>query len=446
MANGDLVKGVVDRRTFLGRAAAMAAALGGSSLGTGLLAGCGSDEPSASGDGGSSGRPSGGTLRVAHYEWIGNVAPWLGDLKTAFEEANPGVTVEYLPQASDITNPDELVRKLTLEARQDEATYDLLLGPTPWIEVGALAKGSAILPLDDLLPDSHQERVADAAREESIAPDGKTYSMPFWSDVVGFITRPDLLSEHGVDAPTSWTGLVSTVEELADKLPRGTYAYGADWSFVHRLFFPILVTLTDTPIADNGAIDLSSPAALQALELIKQLHPSMPPNSDQNSGSAEVFQAGNLVMETYWQAQYQRALDGGLTDDQLSFGHNLEGERASTLLWDVTGVVPVKSGMADLAVKFVTEGLLGELGLQKSADVSGRACPVKDLKDTVELPPWLDAAYTQLETGTSLPCNDAFLSVEQPTFLEEIGRMLLEDASPADTQKALADAFSAYEY
>lgn len=387
-----------------------------------------------------------GKLRVAYYQWIENVAPWLSQLKTRFEKDNPGVEVEYSPLANDLTNADSLVQKFTLEARQNKATYDLILGPTPWVEVGSLAKSGAVLALDDIIPARAKERLVERARREAVAPDGKTYSVPFWTDVVGFLTRPDLLRQHDTPAPTTWSDLAATVDALRPGLPEGMFVYGADWSFLHRLFLPILVTLTDTPFADNGTVDIGSPEAHEALELLGRLQPAMPPSAAQDLGSAEVFQAGKLLMETYWQAQYQRSQEGGLTEDQVTFAENLTGDHAGTVFWNTSGVVLKNSPVPELAVKFMTDGLLGEFGMTQSVTESGRACPVTDLTDIVELPLWLSNAYTQLESGTALPCNDAFLSVEQPAFEKEVQRMIIEGRSAGDTQQALVGAFAEYQW
>ncbi|MFC7626108.1 ABC transporter substrate-binding protein [Microlunatus sp. GCM10028923] len=387
------------------------------------------------------------TLRVAHYKWIGNVAKWLPELKAQFEEANPGVTVKFSPLASDeLTSADSLVQKFTLEARQERATYDLILGPTPWIEVGALAKSGAILALDDLVTTEHTERLVDQARLEGIAPDGRTYSIPFWTDIIGFLSRPDLLRQFDVRRPRTWDELSATVDALSGRLPIGTFAYGGDWTFIHRSFLPILVTLTDRPFTENGTIDVASPAALRALEIMGQLERAMPPNANKSLGSAEVFQARKLLMATYWQAQHQRSREGGLGADESEFTSNLVGDRPGTLFWNVSGVVPKHSPVPELAVKFMTDGLLGEFALTQSVIRSGRTSPVKDLSDIVELPEWLNNAYTQLSSGTVLPCNDAFMSIEQPAFKKEIERMVIDKSSPVETQAALVSEFSGYRW
>ncbi|NEE03389.1 ABC transporter substrate-binding protein [Phytoactinopolyspora halotolerans] len=427
----------LSRRRFL-RASAAA---GLSVPAMGMLSACGEDSddgPSAGGSGGSS-----STLRVIHLPWMENVAPWLPDLGTQFEENNTGVSVDVSPLASAEGNPQALIQKFTLESRKDEPSFDVLLGPTPFSLAAPLAKAEVIAPIGDLIPDDILSRMPDSILSEVTGPDGNIWCFPFWQDVMGFLYNKTLMSEVGLDQPpATWEELHAQAQSIAPELPKDTYAYGADWNWVTRMFLPMLVTMTDTPYAENGTPNVADPAALEALRMLKDLGQASPPNSTTELASAEVFQAGKVVMETYWQPQYLRAQEAGLGEDELGFSGNLGGQRNSTVFWSTVALIPANSKNAELAVKFVTDGFLSDDGIQQSIEDAGRFLPLNDIED--RFPDWMKPLYQQMLEGSPLPLNDSFVTVVKDTFQTEAERMVIEDQSPEDTQQKLIDAFSAY--
>ncbi|MGP9736636.1 ABC transporter substrate-binding protein, partial [Brachybacterium sp. AOP42-C2-15] len=387
------------------------------------------------------------TLRVGHFGWVGNMLEeWLPDLVSQFEEANEGVTVEIIPVASSETTRDALVQKLSLEARQGESSYDLLLGPTPWLETGSLARAGAIHPLDDLMSAEFVDNLADAARNEATASDGKIYTIPFWADIVGYIERPSMQEEYGITAPETWDDLVEATQSV--ELPSDMYHYGADWTEFHRVYLPILAAFSDRDsiFAANGTVDMSTDAAVRALEILKALIPSMPPNAQTPGGFLDAFYASQGVSMTYWQTGVRGSVNQGIPEDDVTYRHNLTGDSDGTFFWDTGAVVPKGAAMPEMAVKFMTEGFLGEFGVTQSVEVSNALPPLKNLLDTVsELPPHLELAHSQLGTAIGMPANDAFLAVMAPNFRTEVERMMAEDLEPADVAKTLADAFAEYE-
>ncbi|WP_433019062.1 ABC transporter substrate-binding protein [Kribbella sp. CA-294648] len=422
-----------------------AAVLAGSAtIGAAALAGCADRDPRRSSK---QGGQTTGTLRVAHSPWISGGAPWLfTDLKAAFEAQNPGLTVKFSPLVDPQSAPTAIVQKYALEARRGIASADVLLGPVSWTALAPMARAGALLPLDDVVPHAFLDRLLPASRAEAVMPDGKRYGVPYWSDVIGFLTRTDLLTRYDIPAPQSWHELVDTAKTLAKVLPDGTYAFSADYTQPVRLFLPILVTLTDKPFAENGTLDIGSAAALEALELMKQLVSFMPPGSDQRDAALRSLQAGKVAMGTFWQGTYKQTLNGKLTPDQLSYRPNLSGRHPGTVYWNTSAMVLAHSPMPEMAVKFITEALYSDLALKKSVEQSGRFAPVADMARRVQMPAWLKTAFQQLDTASVLPGNDAFLRVENTAFTEQVGRMILRGQSAADTQKALTATFKTYRW
>lgn len=426
----------LSRRRFL----RSSAAVGLSVPAAGLLSACGGDGDTSSGRGGSSSE-----LRIIHLPWMENVAPWMTDLTKQFEEDNSGTTVSLSPLASAEGDPQALIQRFTLEARKDSPSFDVLLGPTPFGVTAALAKADALAPVGDLMPDDLKSRMADPIVREVTSPEGEMLAFPFWQDVMGFLYNKKLMNEVGLkEPPATWEELGTQVATIKSKLPDGTFAYGADWNFISRMFLPMLVTMTDTPYAENGTPNVADPAALEALALLKELGQASPPGSTKELGAAEVFQAGKLVMESYWQPQYIRSVEAGLTEEDLGVTGNLGGKRDSTVFWSTVALIPANSKNAELAMKFVTDGFLGDYGIQQSIEGAGRFLPLTDLED--KYPEWMKPLYRQMLEGDPLPLNDSFSKVVKDTFQTEAEKMVIQDESPEAAQQNLIDAFSAYQW
>lgn len=419
------------RRHFLRNSA-----IGGLSLSTaGLLGACGGSKRSDSG--------GAGQLRVIHLPWMENVAPWIADLGPAFEKANSGTSVTIAPLAAAEGNPQAIIQRFTLEARKDQPDFDLLLGPTPFGLAAPLAKAGAIASIGDLVPDEIRSRMPDSILQEVTGPDGEMWCFPFWQDVMGFLYNKRLMSDVGLDEPpTTWTDLTAAVTDIQSSLPNGAYAYGADWNWVTRMFLPILATLTDAPYAENGTPNVEGPAALEALTIVKQLGKASPPGSNKELASAEVFQAGKVVMESYWQPQYLRSLEAGLTEDDLGIAGNLGGANNSTVFWSTCALIPANSKNAELAVQFITDSFLSDSGIKQSIEGAGRFLPLDDIED--RFPGWMKPMYRQMLEGQPMPLNDAYTTVVSDSYATEAEKMVIEDQTPEETQQNLINAFAAY--
>lgn len=431
-----VARGQLSRRQFLGQA--LAVGVTASSAGS-LLAAC-------SGGSGS----SKGTIKVATYSYIPpNID--LAALAHAYTAKNPKVKISFTSIPDTLSSDlNAFVQKFTLEARQGNASYDLIFGPTPWVEIAPLARAHAVAPLDQYLPSDVRKDMPEPVRTGNTYSDGKMYGLPVWADVVGYISRKDLLQTAvgSSKPPGSWDQVVAMTKQLKGKLPSGTYAYGADWTYIHRLFLPIMTTFTDKPFTDKGLVNLDDPAALKALGYIQQLVPSMPPNSNdpKGLGSSTTFQAKRLAMESYWGAQYTRAVTAGVPASEIEVSSNPRGSRQSTLFWTTDVVLLKNSKNQDEAMKFLVDGLLKSPDFQKqSVNKAGKILPYTSMLNSVPLPSYLQPGAKQVEGGSTLPMNSAFEQVEYPSFQNEVEKMVLNGQSPQDTLNALKDAFKQYQ-
>lgn len=382
------------------------------------------------------------TLRIGIYGYMTQGIPFDQIIKN-YQQKHPDVVlnVEPLPGAV-VADWPATVRKFTLEARQRQASVDLLIGPTPWIEPAPLAQAEAIEPLDGLLPKQIvNDLYRSVLREATYSGDGKLYVLPWWSDVTGLIYRRSFLQEGaGTDkAPETWDQLVAYSEKIRAKFGTRVYAYGADWWASHRLFLAIYVTLTREPYDKDGIWKVDSDAFTETLAMIQKLYAFMPAASQQDLGSSRVFQAGGLAMETYWQTQMLRAVQAGQPANDIFMAPNPRGRHSGTIFWTAGAIVPKHSPNKEEAARFMVEGLLDLFTVQKTFE-NYKIVPyhsiIAKMRDNV--PAWAPPLLGTLSSAQPIPMNPYWLGIEQPIFKEEIEKMLLQNQSLQATRTAMA--------
>lgn len=186
---------------MIGRRCGVLAALGTLTLGIGACS------PSASE--GDSGTSSGGdevTLEV--WGWRQEDVAAYDKIFQLYEDANPGVTVEYVPYKAD--EYDTILRTgLSDENGPDVAqlrSYGLLQ---------PLVASGSIVPLDDELEAlaDFPEEVLDGARGVS---DGQVYGVPFALQTLHVIYNQELFDEHGITPPETWDDMITAFTTLQD--------------------------------------------------------------------------------------------------------------------------------------------------------------------------------------------------------------------------------------
>lgn len=175
---------------------------------TTALAACGSDD-----DGGNTGGDENVTLTV----WDRSILrPEFGQdiLAPAFEEAHPGVTVEYIEQPSDIAQADQAFRSASL-AEEGPDVVSLYAG-------GMVSSFADFLePLDDQLTDDDIDALDgwDTVRQDFDA-DGALLGVPFGAGTYFEVfCNTDVLTAAGVDAstpPATWPDFLDFLGSIRD--------------------------------------------------------------------------------------------------------------------------------------------------------------------------------------------------------------------------------------
>ena len=252
------------RRTFL-----TATGLGaGTVLGT---AACGGD--SQSGDSDSS------ATKVAYQQWgSGTVMKdSLTGVKSAYESANPGKTMELVPI---VASENDYYTKLQLMMRSPRTSPDVVYEDTFLINSDITA--GYLQPLDSFLGNWEEwNQFQDVAKGAAKAADGKTYGVPDGTDTRALWYNKDLFTQAGLSAdwnPAGWDDVLAACRELKGKLPNVTpiniYAGKAAGEASSMQGFEMIFYGTGTTLydPDQDKWNVGSPEFRDALTFLKTVY------------------------------------------------------------------------------------------------------------------------------------------------------------------------------
>ena len=390
-----------------------------------------------------------GKLRVGIYAYMTQGIDFKRLVKK-YTNTYPAVEIQVIEIPGEESAWQAITQKMQLAAQQKRADWDIVIGPTPFVEPGAMAPLGLLTPIDDLLPRDVFEDMYTGVREEiKWTGNGKSYLVPWWSDVFGLIYRPSMLKEAvGTDkAPETWDEILQYAEKIKAKYGNKIAAFGADWTFGHRMFIPMLNTLSEKPFTDDGVLNLDDPAARKTLEYMMKLYPYMPATAQQSLGSSKAFQSGGLAMEIYWQPQLLRAIQAKQPIEDMKMVAFPKGTKTGTIFWTAGAIIPTHSTNKGAALHFVVKGMYDYEAVHDSNVNNWKITPFKSamngLKDKGALPTWASGLLPALDAAKPIPCNAYYLNVEQTAMQEELEKMFLKgqsiDATLANMKKRIAD-------
>jgi ABC-type glycerol-3-phosphate transport system substrate-binding protein len=379
-------------------------------------------------------------LRVALYAQYIQWFPLEQALKD-YQATHPEFQYEFLTLPAEEQAYAALTQKLQLDAQQETAPYDVIFGPTPFIEPSFLAKLGLLEPLDEYFPQETWDDVySSVLKEIKYTGDGKIYTYPFWSDVFGLIYRPSMLMQAtGSDVPPkTWDEILAACEKVKAEFGDTVSCFGGDWKFSHRLFMPILGTYTENMYTPEGILNLEGEPTLKTLQLMKELYAYMPANSADALGSSKTFQANGVAMMAYWQAQVLRAVQANVPADDVAMSSFPSGTNDNTIFWTAGAIIPKYSANIPGAITFIKEILHTQAMIDISYLDNYKIVPFRSIAEKYQaenkLPSWAPGLISLLEVAQPIPSNEYYLSFEQPILGEELEKMLISGQSPEDTQ------------
>lgn len=280
------------RRQLLGTAAASAAAFG--------LAACGDN-----GGGGAAGGGDGDSGTITVWSWT-TAAEGLRAVVPSFERDNPGITVDV----QDVGEP----------AIWDKITVGLAAGGKGLADVmhvgvdylpGYLDKfPDGLADLSKLGADRHEDAFVEGLWPTVIGKDEAVHALPWEVNPLGLFYRRDYFEKADVDPAgiSSWDDLIAAGPKI--RSASGAHLLGLDKTGATQDvdFFQNLMQLQGAFYFDReGDITLASPAAVQALTVVKRLNDAglLADTAGQGTGKRLLGQ-GKLatVADAAWAAEY----------------------------------------------------------------------------------------------------------------------------------------------
>ncbi len=241
----------------------------GSSFGV-LLSACRggtTPAPTAGQPSASEATPGGGErpFTPTFYQWIINLHP---DIEKG---VNPDFAKKH-PIDSKIAPVQGFgIERFVAEARDKNSTWDVYIGMTPFVEMAQLVEAEVIEPWDPYLPDDVKKDIIPSILEEATYQ-GKIYNWPFLLDVIVLGWHAGIVEKAGLDPekpPKTWDELLAAARKVKDSgaAPFGCTFDAHGW----RSLAPITHSISTDVYTEDGLFDFTSDAAVQALELMKQM-------------------------------------------------------------------------------------------------------------------------------------------------------------------------------
>jgi maltose-binding protein MalE len=265
---------------------------------------------------------------------VGNEFPAIQSVAAAALACASGIDAE-----ANLTADHQKINLAGMSGNPAEYTSAIVANSS----IVALINEDVVRPLDDLVA----MYGADIPSHQLITIDGQVMAVAFMANAQHLIYRSDVLAQVGMDAPTSYEGVLEAAEVIRaagimDNPVGGAYAAG--WNLAEEFVNMYLGTGGDFFEAGTANVSINNEDGVEALEMMKALTAYMNPDyltHDSNATSAE-WEAGNVALMNLWGSR-----SGVLMDDEgsemvvysntvaggpLTVGDS--GNAASTLWWD----------------------------------------------------------------------------------------------------------------
>ena len=248
----DAMKGRIDRRQILKRAAALGVAAPAAAA---LVQMATISQAAAVEE---------GTLSITYYDWILNLHPSVNTVNDDFSATFP-LSAEVAPtQGFGID-------RFIAEARDGMSTWDAYIGATPFLEMIQLAESGAIEPWDPYLPEGFFDLIPESIKNEG-SYNGNFYIWPFLLDICVQTWNAAQVEAAGLDAsaaPATWDELISNARTVIDS---GAAPFGLVFDFhAWRSLIPIAHSINTDIYDENGLLIWNHDTVVEALEIMKQM-------------------------------------------------------------------------------------------------------------------------------------------------------------------------------
>jgi ABC-type glycerol-3-phosphate transport system substrate-binding protein len=170
------------------------------------------------------------------------------------------------------------IDRFVAEAKKKKSTWDVYVGMTPFVEMGALIESGTIEPWDNYIPKSVLNDLIPSIRAEATYK-GHIWSYPFLLDIIIQAWNGELVKKAGLDpnkAPKTWDEFIANAKKVVSSkaAPYGAVFDAHGW----RSLAPIAHTFNTNVYTAEGLFDFTSDAAVNALEVMKRMMEVAPKN------------------------------------------------------------------------------------------------------------------------------------------------------------------------
>ena len=211
-------------------------------------------------------------LTPTFYQWIYNLYPNIpSSINKAYEKRKP-LDAKIAPvQGFGI-------ERFVAEGKKKKSTWDVYVGMTPFVEMAALIDSGVIEPWDKYMPKSVLNDMIPSIRKEATYQ-GKLWNWPFLLDIIIQSWNGEIVQKAGLDpekAPKSWDEFIANARKVVSSkaAPFGAVFDAHGW----RSLAPIAHTFSTKVYTPAGLFDFTSDAAVNALEVMKQMMEVAPKN------------------------------------------------------------------------------------------------------------------------------------------------------------------------
>jgi ABC-type glycerol-3-phosphate transport system substrate-binding protein len=351
----ELRQGRITRRQFLHNMMVVGMGLGGVSV----LASCGAAAPAAAPtaapaqeEEAAAPAPAADSriLTPSFYQWIVDLHPGLDGVNSAFGEVDA--------QIAPVAGFD--VARFVAEGKNQNSTWDVYVGMTPFVEMAGLIEADVIEPWDPYIPKDVLDDMIPSIREECTV-NGKLYSWPFLLDIIVQGYNASLVEAAGLPdvAPADWDEFIANSQAVVDS---GAALYGGTFDahgwrslgpITHSISTDVYYRLEGDK-SDQPLFDFTHDASVEALEIMNEILKTSAANALQpGSSDGGVNQTPDEVaftaQEVAYYIKYQNAplRMGALWPDpsalRLAALPKAKGGEGSTIFW-TTGSALFKWG------------------------------------------------------------------------------------------------------
>ena len=288
----------------------------------------------------SAGRP----LTPTFYSWITDIHPAVKTVTNDLSQKTP-VNLQIAPvQGFGID-------RFVAEAKDQNSTWDVYVGMTPFVEMSQLVAADVIEPWDNYMPKEVMDDILPPIREEC-SLNGKIYTWPFLLDITAMGVNTDLTSKAGTnDQPAVWDDYLANGKKIIDSkaAPYGVTFDAHGW----RSLAPLTHSMSTQVYKDN-LFDFTSDPAIQALQLMKQmkdlsgpdvLNPGNTDNGVNDTPDENQFTTQKVAYYTKYQNAPIRSAANWPDPSKLKLGPlpKFPNGEGATVFWD-TGAALFKYG------------------------------------------------------------------------------------------------------